>query len=64
MIVLPFKEFNLQIFPLNMFWYVFSSDIVKFIITFPLSTSFIYTVNILKYIYTGAGHIIRISSKS
>ncbi len=40
-VVLSFKEFNLQIFPLNIFWYIFSSDIVKFEITFPLSTSFV-----------------------
>ncbi len=44
--VLSFKEFNLQIFPLNIFWYIFSSDIVKFIITFPLSNSFVKKKNI------------------
>ncbi len=49
--MLPFKEFDFQIFPLNMFWYIFSSDNVKFIITFPLSSSFVKKKYIYIYIY-------------
>ncbi len=50
--MLPFKEFDFQIFPLNIFWYIFSSDNVKFIIPFPLSPSFVYIyIYIYVYIY-------------
>ncbi len=48
--MLPFKEFDFQIFPLNIFWYLFSSDNVKFIVTFLLSTLFVKK-KIYIYIY-------------
>ncbi len=40
-LVLPFKEFNFQIVSFNIFWYIFSSENVKFYNYFPLSTSFV-----------------------
>ncbi len=49
--MLPSKEFDFQIFPLNIFCYIFSSDNVKFIIPFPLSPSFVYIYIHIYFIY-------------